>query len=52
MIKIKTSDLLKAINSAYKAIGSSPVLPILSDFKIEVTDNIMTITATDLELTI
>jgi DNA polymerase III subunit beta len=52
MIKVKTSELQKAITNCSKAIGSNPVLPILSDFKIEVVDNIMTITATDLELTI
>jgi DNA polymerase III subunit beta len=52
MIKVKTSDLQRAITSASKAIGSNPVLPILSDFKIEVHDNVMTITATDLELTV
>jgi DNA polymerase III subunit beta len=52
MIKIKTSELQKAITNCSRAIGSNPVLPILSDFKIEVQDNVMTITATDLELTV
>ena len=49
---VSSSDLLKQLQIAGGAIGSNPVLPILEDFLFEITDNMLTISATDLETSI
>jgi DNA polymerase-3 subunit beta len=49
---ISSSELLSQLQIAGGAIGSNPVLPILEDFLFIINDNILTITATDLETTI
>jgi len=49
---VSSSDLLKQLQIANGAIGSNPVLPILEDFLFSVSDNKLTISATDLETSI
>lgn len=49
---VSSSELLKNLQVAGGAIGSNPVLPILEDFLFVVNDDILTITATNLETTI
>ena len=49
---VSSSDLLKQLQIAGGAIGSNPVLPILEDFLFAITDNLLTISATDLETSI
>lgn len=47
-----SSDLLKQIQIAGGAIVANPVLPILEDFLFSIENNILSITASDLETTI
>ena len=49
-LKINQNELNKAINIVQKAVSSRTPLPILSGILIEAKDNILTLTATDLEL--
>ncbi|MFT5164811.1 MAG: DNA polymerase-3 subunit beta [Saprospiraceae bacterium] len=49
---VSSSDLLKQLQIAGGAIGSNPVLPILEDFLFSVSNNKLTISATDLETSI
>jgi len=49
---VSSSDLLKQLQIVGGAIGSNPVLPILEDFLFEIADNMLTISATDLETSI
>jgi len=49
---ISSSELLVQLQIAGGAIGSNPVLPILEDFLFTINDNLLKITATDLETTI
>lgn len=49
---VSSSDLLKQLQTVGGAIGTNPVLPILEDFLFEITDNMLTISATDLETSI
>ena len=49
---VSSSELLKNLQVAGGAIGSNPVLPILEDFLFVVKDDVLTITATNLESTI
>ena len=49
---VSSQDLLKQLNKAGGAISSNPVLPVLEDFLFDVYDNILHITATNLETTI
>ncbi len=49
---ISSTQLLAQLQIAGGAIGSNPVLPILEDFLFAIKDNMLTITATDLETTI
>lgn len=49
---VSSSELLKNLQAAGGAIGSNPVLPILEDFLFVVSENVLTITATNLETTI
>ena len=49
---VSSSELLKQLQIAGGAIGTNPVLPILEDFLFKITDNKLTISATDLETSI
>ena len=49
---VSSSDLLKKLQVAAGAIGSMNVLPILEDFLFTIQDNMLTITASDLETSI
>jgi DNA polymerase-3 subunit beta len=49
---VESSYLLKQLQLANGAIGSNPVLPILEDFLFELKNNVLTISATDLETSI
>lgn len=49
-IRINQNELNKSINIVQKAVSSRTPLPILSGILIEAKDNILTLTATDLEL--
>ncbi len=49
---VSSSDFLKQLQIAGGAIGSNPVLPILEDFLFTITNNKLTIAATDLETSI
>jgi DNA polymerase-3 subunit beta len=49
---VSSNELLKQLQIAGGAIGSSPVLPILEDFLFKIEDNKLTISATDLETSI
>ena len=49
---VSSSDLLKHLQIAGGAIGSNPVLPILEDFLFTISNNRLTISATDLETSI
>ncbi|MFM2269438.1 MAG: hypothetical protein RL757_2879 [Bacteroidota bacterium] len=49
---VSSTDLLKHLQLANGAIGSNPVLPILEDFLFSITENRLTISATDLETSI
>lgn len=49
---VSSADLLKKLQIAGGAIGSNPVLPILEDFLFTISDNVLTIAATDLETSI
>jgi DNA polymerase-3 subunit beta len=46
---VSSSELLKHLQVASGAIGSSPVLPILEDFLFNIENKQLTIVATDLE---
>lgn len=56
LIKMKfnvpSGDLLKKLNMVAGAIGSGNVLPILEDFLFDLSGNVLTITASDLETSI
>lgn len=49
---VSSTDLLKQLQIVNGAIGSNPVLPILEDFLFTISNNKLTISATDLETTI
>lgn len=49
---VSSSELLKRLQIAGGSIGSNPVLPILEDFLFRISDNKLTIAATDLETSI
>ena len=49
---VSSSELLKHLTTANGAIGSNPVLPILEDFLFNISNNKLTICATDLETSI
>ncbi|MBK8557671.1 MAG: DNA polymerase III subunit beta [Lewinellaceae bacterium] len=49
---VSSSELLRQLQVASGAIGSSPVLPILEDFLFTIQNKKLTITATDLETSI
>ncbi len=49
---VSSSELLKQLQVANGSIGSNPVLPILEDFLFTISDNKLTITASDLDTTI
>ena len=49
---VSSSELLKRLQIAGGAIASNPVLPILEDFLFSISDNKLTIAATDLETSI
>jgi DNA polymerase-3 subunit beta len=49
---VSSNELLKQLQIAGGAIGSSPVLPILEDFLFKIEDNKLIISATDLETSI
>ena len=52
VFEVSSSDLLKKLQVASGAIGSKPVMPILEDFLFELDGNELTISATNLEVTI
>lgn len=49
---VSSAELLKKLQIAGGAIGSNPVLPILEDFLFTISNNKLTIAATDLETSI
>ncbi|MCB9080799.1 MAG: DNA polymerase III subunit beta [Lewinellaceae bacterium] len=49
---VSSSELLKHLQLAAGSIGSNPVLPILEDFLFTISDNKLTIAASDLETSI
>lgn len=49
---VSSSELLKRLQMAGGAIASNPVLPILEDFLFSISDNKLSIAATDLETSI
>jgi len=52
IFEISSSELLKKLQVAGGAIGSNPVMAILEDFLFELSKNELTISATNLEVTI
>jgi len=49
---VSSSELLRQLQVVAGSIGSNPVLPILEDFLFSISDNVLTIAASDLETTI
>jgi DNA polymerase III subunit beta len=49
---VSSTELLKQLQIASGAIGSNPVLPILEDFLFKIEDKKLTISATDLDMSI
>ncbi|MBL7792779.1 MAG: DNA polymerase III subunit beta [Saprospiraceae bacterium] len=49
---VSSSELLKQLQLAVGAIGNNPVLPIMEDFLFAISNNRLTITASDLETSI
>lgn len=47
---ISSNDLKNALSNVVGAISNNPILPVLEDFLFMVSDNKLTITATDLEI--
>jgi len=52
IFEVSSSDLLKKLQVASGAIASNPVIPILQDFLFDLAGNELTISATNLEVTI
>ena len=52
IFEVSSSELLKKLQIASGAISSNPVIPILEDFLFELSGNNLTISATNLEVTI
>jgi len=52
VFEVSSHDLLKKLQVASGAISSNPVIPILEDFLFELAGNELTISATNLEVTI
>lgn len=52
VFEVSSSELLKKLQVASGAISSNPVIPILEDFLFELDGNELTISATNLEVTI
>ena len=52
IFEVSSSELLKKLQVASGAISSNPVIPILEDFLFELEGNELTISATNLEVTI
>jgi len=52
IFEVSSSELLKKLQIASGAISSNPVIPILEDFLFELSGNDLTISATNLEVTI
>jgi len=52
VFEVSSSELLKKLQVASGAISSNPVIPILEDFLFDLANNEMTISATNLEVTI
>lgn len=50
--EVSSSELLKHLNIASGAISANPVIPVMEDFLFSISDNILTITTTNLETTI
>lgn len=49
---VSSKELLKTCQTAAGALNNSPVLPIMEDFLFSVKNNLLTVTATDLEISI
>lgn len=52
IFEVSSSELLKKLQMASGAISSNPVIPILEDYLFELTGNDLTLSATNLEVTI
>ena len=52
VFEVSSSELLKKLQVAAGAISSNPVIPILEDFLFDLSGNELTISATNLEVTI
>lgn len=50
--EVSSSELLKQLNISFGAINPNPVLPIMEDFLFDIKSNVLTITSTNLEITI
>jgi DNA polymerase-3 subunit beta len=50
--EVSSSELLKQLNISIGAINPNPVLPIMENFLFDIRDNVLTITSTNLEITI
>ncbi len=50
--EVSSSELLKKLQIASGAISSNPVIPLLEDFLFELSGNTLTVSATNLEVTI
>jgi DNA polymerase-3 subunit beta len=50
--EVSSSELLKQLNIASGAISTNPVLPVMEDYLFFVSNNVLTITSTNLETTI
>lgn len=49
---VSSGELLAGLQTASGAIGSNPVLPVLEDFLCHIEDNVLSITASNLEISI
>ena len=52
IFEVSSSELLKKLQIASGAISSNPVIPILEDYLFELSGNELTLSATNLEVTI
>ena len=52
IFEVSSSELLRKLQMASGAISSNPVIPILEDYLFELTGNDLTVSATNLEVTI
>ena len=49
---VSSGDLLQKLQMASGAIGQNPVMPVLEDFHVSISNNILTVSTSNLETTI